>query len=162
VQSNENYITHNGKISNERRLTIYIPMFAFSQIISALQSPMTFILRSHSQSTSTQSTPVLASVLDTLLPGIICLPTVCISAGGLPTQNTSPSHKSYQHPIEGPTFFSNATFRRFAAFIDAILLGGPITTLLVVFLDPILEIWVGVRKERGDERRAKERVWGKM
>jgi hypothetical protein len=36
------------------------------------------------------------------------------------------------------------------------------TTLLVVFLDPILENWVGVRKERGDERRAKERVWGKM
>ena len=149
------------KISNERQLTIHIPMFAFPQIISALKSPIAFIRRSHSQSTSTQSTPVLASVLDTLLPGIICLPTVCISAG-LPTQNISPSHKPYQHPIEGPTFFSNATFKRFAAFIDAILLGGPITTLLVVFLDPILENGVGVRKECGDERRAKERGCGKM
>jgi hypothetical protein len=97
-------------------------MFAFPHIVSALKATISLIPQSHSQSTTTQSTPVLASVLETLLPGIICLPTVCISAGGLPTQNTSPSHKSYQHPIEGPTFFSNATFRRFAAFIDAILL----------------------------------------
>jgi hypothetical protein len=64
-----------------------------------------------SQSTTTQSTPVLARLRLTFAPGIIC-----------------------QHPIEGPLPSSKATLNLFAAFMDAMLkdlLLEPIRSLLL-------------------------------
>jgi hypothetical protein len=69
----------------------------------------------NSQSTKTQSTPVLARVLETLTPGSICL------LLRQPLLENVSQIFSYQHPMLGPCPASIVAFSLFEGSIDAIM-----------------------------------------